>query len=128
MGPLQFPHFAVRSPKTATDQNHGIGRAFLMQGLQNIFHAKTTKCSCPLSARARASLAIRGRAPGASRKVGLVPSHGSPEVVRRAAALVIRAEGLAETGSEVYPHQLLGAPAGWRELFIAMWGRWDGYE
>ena len=26
MGPSEFPHFAVRSPRTATDQNHGIGR------------------------------------------------------------------------------------------------------
>ena len=30
MGPSEFPHFAVRSPRTATDQNHGIGRLVLL--------------------------------------------------------------------------------------------------
>jgi hypothetical protein len=26
MGPSEYPHFAVTSPKTATDKNHGIDR------------------------------------------------------------------------------------------------------
>jgi hypothetical protein len=40
MGPSECPHFAVRSPRTATDENHGIDRlarlAFRMRGKRGL--------------------------------------------------------------------------------------------
>ena len=34
MGPSEYPHFAVTSPKTATDKNHGIDRLVVMSACQ----------------------------------------------------------------------------------------------
>jgi hypothetical protein len=33
MGPSEYPHFAVTSPKTATDKNHGIDRLVTLRPL-----------------------------------------------------------------------------------------------